>query len=198
MAQKLILPVNKAVVTASIKTEAYKKDWNFVHYGLDMVSAAGNTTVYACGNGEVIKTGLDSMVGNTVVVKYHDAYNHKTGKSADLIVRIFHMASIAVKDGQKVNKDTVLGRYGSTGKYTSGAHLHMEVDTDTKHPFGTPSVGAGKTNIYYGTGYQANDKTMSNPTEWLHCKASAPDNQTWATRNNSYIRDEDKSIPMIL
>jgi hypothetical protein len=32
---------------------------------------------------------------------------------------------------------------------------------------------------------------MSNPLEWLYRKTTAPDNQTWTTANNKFIRAED-------
>ncbi len=38
-----------------------------------------------------------------------------------------------MKAGQKITKDTRLGLYGNTGAST-GDHLHIEIDTDTKYP----------------------------------------------------------------
>lgn len=196
MSQKLIQPINKIRVTASCKTDAYKDRFGLVHYGTDCMSSAGGTTVYASGNGTVLGAGYDSVFGNVVVVKYPAAYNHATGKYADLIVRYFHFASVAVKKGESVTRNTALGQYGATGQYVSGAHLHFEVDTDTAWPFFTPSL-KGQSTFFKGTNFNANDKTMTNPWNWIHCKTSAPDSQTYTTDANDYIRAEDKTITKI-
>lgn len=200
MAQKLILPINKSIVTASIDVDVYRKEYGFGHYGTDFISNETSKLVYASGNGVVVDIGTDSVVGNVIVVLYYDAYNHKSGKSHDIIFRYFHLDSIVCKKGQKVNKDSRLGYYGSTGKYVYGAHLHLEADTDTKYPKYTPTLLSGS--FLRGTSqgaipFKNNRNTTVNVTEYLHCKKSPPDNQTWQTRDNPYIRKEDKSIPII-
>lgn len=46
-----------------------------------------------------------------------------------------------------------------------------------------------------GTAVGANDKTMTNPLEWIYRKTSAPENQTYTTTADAYIRTEDKTVP---
>lgn len=200
--QRLILPINDAKLTASWKTDAYKNRFGFVHYGIDLVSTVGNTTVYAMGECIVLGAGYDNVFGNSIVIKYPEVYNHKTQTYHDLIVRYNHFASINVKKGEEIKNNSagviekVIGQYGATGQYVSGAHLHLEVDTDTQWPFFTPSLSVQST-LFKGTKFNANDKTMSNPLDWIYCKADAPDKQTWTTANDVYIRSEDKTIQMI-
>jgi len=170
--QKLLLPINKCRVTASYKTPAYRARFGFSHFGIDMCSFAGKTTVYASGNGEVLRTGLDNLLGNTVVVRYENVHNHKTKTIGDVIARYFHMASFGVATGQKINKDTVLGQYGNTGKYSAGAHLHIEFDANIKAPLASKTLGKSSNIIT-----AALDDTMIDPAEILHIKVSAPDNQ---------------------
>lgn len=145
MAQKLVLPLNDLRVTAGYKNPQYLAYWRKVsppgwqHYGMDCTSP--NNTVYACGNGEVIAcgqdglelTGKNSRLGNVIVIVYKDVLCND-GKVRNLTCRMFHFTAIRCHAGQKVTKDTVIGFYGNTGANTTGAHLHIEFDTDTKFP----------------------------------------------------------------
>lgn len=196
--QKLILPINKARLTASYKNEAYYKKFGFHHYGIDLCDAVApfDRTVWGMGNGEIIDTGWDSCFGNYVVVKYGDAYNNKTSKSSDLIIRLFHFNSVNVKNGDKITKDTKFGEYGDTGSYAEGKHLHLEVDTDTKYTHYTPTLSQSSSK-FFGRNSNANDKTMSNPLEWINCKTTSPDNQTFICESSSYINLSDKAIVSI-
>lgn len=195
MAQKLILPINQCKLTASWKTSAYYKRFGFAHYGVDMVSTAGQTLLYASGNGEVAAVGRDHVVGNVVAIKYYDAVHRSSGRSWNMIFRYYHLAKISVKKGQKVDKDTVLGNYGNTGSLQMARHLHIEADIDCAYPLYSPTVRSS--NLIKGTAAGANDKTMYNPLEWLHCKTSGPDRQSFTHANDPYIRAEDKSIASI-
>lgn len=197
--QRLILPINKCKLTASWKTSAYYNAYGFIHYGVDLVamdgSATGIRTIYASGDGEVVATGCDNVVGNVISVKYYDALHRPSGRSWDVVFRYYHLNSINVKPGQKVSKDTVLGEYGNTGSLTMGKHLHIEADTDTTYPLYSPTVK--NSNLIKGTAAGANSKTMYTPVEWLHRKTSGPDYQTWTTANDAYIQADDKSIPAV-
>jgi len=195
MAQKLILPINKCRLTASWKTAAYRVRFGFEHYGADMVSTAGDRILWASGNGTVVAAGWDNVVGNAVAVSYPGALNHRTGKVNGLILRYFHLESIAVKVGQAINKDTRLGFYGKTGSMDMANHLHLEADTDTQHPLYSPTVNSS--NFLKGRALGANDKTMTSPLDWLHCKTNAPDYQAYSTANDAFIAPGDKAIPNI-
>lgn len=192
MSQKLILPINHTRLTASWKTESYRKRFGFSHYGIDMTSSKGEQLVYASGTGTVLRAGWDSVLGNCLVLQYDEAEN-EAGQTAPLICRMFHMASLLAAKGQRINKDTRLGYYGNTGIYSAGAHLHLELDKDIRYPFYTPTI-SGRSTLFRGSRYGASDVTMVNPVSWLYCKSSAPDYQTYSTAGDGYIRSEDRSI----
>lgn len=152
MPQKLVLPINDAVITAAYMHPGYAAYWKFAHYGMDLVSKTANNTVYACGDGEVVACGQDgetlsgekARLGNVIVIIYKDVQLND-GTVRDITGRTYHFGKLMVNVGQKVTKDTVIGYYGNTGYKTSGAHLHIEFDSDTKYP--TLSYGVSVTDI---------------------------------------------------
>ena len=192
--QKLILPINNMRVTAGYKNAKYSQlVLNGLrmgtHYGLDCV---GSSTIYASGNGTVLLAGKDSVLGNVVAVKYENAYNHKTGKSGAVVLRYHHLASIGVKVGNKVTKDTKIGIMGATGKYTAGVHLHLEADSDATHYQYTPTLSVNTNLMKAGT--RGEGDTTFNPAEVLYCKTDAPDSQTITRTMDGYTSKEDIDI----
>lgn len=172
MAQKLILPINKARVTAGYKNSQYRREFGFNHYGADMTDVnRKDYTVWASGNGEVVASGYDSKTGNTVVIIYRDCLL-TDGRTMDIVQRMWHFDKVYVKKGQKVTKDTKVGLYGDTGVYASGKHLHHEYDSDCKYPCHSPSF-AGNTSII-----KAGTDTTLNPNKVLWVKKTAPDYQS--------------------
>ena len=159
-----------------------------------MVSSTGQSLVYASGNGTVLASGFDNVVGNYLVIRYDAA--RRPGYTGEVICRMFHFSSLLVRGGQRVTKDTKLGYYGNTGLYSSGAHLHLEVDRDLAHPYYTPTL-FGRSTRFLGKHYGATDSTMDNPLSWLHCKVSPPDSQRYTTAWNLLIRGEDRAITEI-
>lgn len=182
--QRLILPINQMFVTAAYKTPAYRKRFGFTHYGYDATSLSGTPLVYASGEGKVLFTGKDSIVGNVVAAIYYDVLNHKTNTSADLIMRYFHLDKILVQDNQDITKDTQIGFYGNTGKYSTGAHLHFEFDSDTDWPLYTSTLSANASLMR-----AAITDTSLDPAEILHIKSSAPDNQRVVADSSSYYNE---------
>jgi murein DD-endopeptidase MepM/ murein hydrolase activator NlpD len=89
-----------------------------MHAGVDMAGAYGSA-IYAAASGTVIKAGVQGGYGNFVEI------DHGRG----MTTRYGHLASIDVRDGQKLNQGDVLGGMGSTGRST-GTHLHFEVRVD--------------------------------------------------------------------
>lgn len=174
MSQKLIMPINKARITASYKNANYTREFGYVHYGVDMTDKdRRNYTLYASGNGTVSHCGFNKSGGNVVVIVYRDC-ELPIGGTRDIVLRYFHLKTIKVKVGQKVNKDTVIGLYGNTG-YSSGAHLHLEADTDVKYPNYTPQISASASNSVLKKGVAS---TMLNPRDVLWVKTSRPDYQS--------------------
>ncbi len=130
MQQKLILPLNRTLVTASMGNAAYRAKFGFPHYGTDMVSAVGDTTIYASGTGTLIAAGWDRCAGNVVVIRYPGAVYRPDGTAADVIFRYFHLAEIGkIPAGENaITKDTILGRYGGSlvwAARVTGARISM-------------------------------------------------------------------------
>lgn len=136
--QKLTLPVNNCGVTCGYKNQNYRNYWGFGHYGVDYVS--DSLVLYALGTGEVLMKGWDNLFGNIIIIKYPEVYNHATGEVKDLICRMYHMASeTPCEVGYQVSRGESIGIMGTTGQYSSGVHVHVEFDTDTKYyNYGVP------------------------------------------------------------
>lgn len=194
--QRLILPINRAKVSAGYKVAAYKKHFGFAHYGLDMGSAEGNTTVYACGNGTVIATGMDGKhdkdrLGNCIVIVYKDVLL-PNGVQCDLSSRMYHFAKIQCKAGDIVTKDTLIGQYGNTGANGTGAHLHIEFDTDVQWPCHAVGIAASGNVIKKGSV----DSSVNPSTVWFCDKnQSVTTNQSNLT--DGWCSQGDISIPAL-
>lgn len=169
--QRLILPINSMRLTAGYKNANYRKQFGYNHYGIDMTDKAkSDKTVWGSGIGEVTHCGWHPSGGNVVVVVYRDC-ELTNGQVRDLAVRYYHLEKINVKVGQKITKDSRLGLYGNTGA-SSGAHLHIEIDTDVKYPNYTPQTSKSNNVLKAGS-----DSTI-NPVTALWVKKTSPDNQS--------------------
>ena len=87
-----------------------------MHDGLDLANPKW-TPIKAPANGVVVYEGVRGAYGNIVVLKHLE-----TG----LETRYAHMVAIAVERGQEVQRGSVIGYVGNTGRST-GPHLHYEV-----------------------------------------------------------------------
>ena len=77
------------------------------------------------------RKGEKSGCGYVLVVQYDGCQSWKTGKTAALACTYMHMREQPlVSRGDRVTTETLLGHYGNTGGATSGAHLHIQFDTD--------------------------------------------------------------------
>jgi len=85
------------------------------HAGIDIAAETG-TPVVATAPGRVIFAGYTRGYGYVVVI-YH-GYGYSTLYA--------HMSAIDVKKGEEVDRGTVIGYVGATGR-TTGPHLHYEV-----------------------------------------------------------------------
>ena len=85
------------------------------HPGLD-ISTRRDEPVLATAAGVVIRSGWAGDYGQMVEIDHGTGYRTVYG----------HLASILVKEGQKVQRGERVGLVGSTGRAT-GPHLHYEV-----------------------------------------------------------------------
>lgn len=87
------------------------------HTGVDMLSQTGDEKVHPVKPGVVVLAQFNAQYGNTVIVR------HTNGVES----LYAHLANIAVKLGDKVTQESVLGNIGSTGSSSTGKHLHLEI-----------------------------------------------------------------------
>ncbi|MBN1127872.1 MAG: M23 family metallopeptidase [Chitinispirillaceae bacterium] len=85
------------------------------HYGIDYAAPPG-TGVIATAVGQVVRVENSTDWGRRVIIR------HGRGMST----RYAHLASVAVRQGQKVERGTVIGTIGSSG-LASGPHVHYEL-----------------------------------------------------------------------
>lgn len=90
------------------------------HSGIDFAGPYG-TPVHAAMEGRVVYAGWRGAYGRFVEI------DHGNG----IRTRYAHLASIAVKAGQRVQFRETIGKIGSSGRST-GPHLHYEVWVDGK------------------------------------------------------------------
>ena len=199
--QRLVLPINNFKPTAGYKSKKYRSKFGFWHYGVDCV---GGDTVYALGNGTVKLVGNDGKNGKTTgktsgcgfvaIVVYRECANNKTEKPADRTVTYMHLREMPkVKAGQTVTKDTVIGYMGSTGAYTTGKHLHIQMDTDTRFW----QYCAGLKRRSYGVFKFAkggNVDSTVNPTDYLWVDKNQ---RVTAGKSEWYDRKEFANLPNI-
>lgn len=118
---KLIFHNNDAYITSPF---GYRKSFSTAvgatssfHNGVDYGTNRKKVPQYAIANGYVYSCGVDYAYGGAKFVWV--AY-----PTLGVKMLHYHLASIKVKAGQKVNKNTVLGTTGMSGRAT-GIHLHL-------------------------------------------------------------------------
>lgn len=195
MAQKLIMPLNRVLITAGYKSGKYLERFGFPHYGIDFVDQKrSDYKVWGSGEGKVIASGADTLFGNVVVIQYNKVVVHNGRHKGvhDLIVRYFHLKGINVKAGDKVTTETRIGYYGNTGRYSVGAHLHLEADTDTMYPLLSPT-GNGSI-VKRGNAGEA-DTTSVDPMDFLRVDADGVHGfpQVVAFQNQGYVPVNDQA-----
>ncbi len=91
------------------------------HSGVDIIAPKGEE-VRAPAKGKVVVASYDSRMGNYVRI------NHRHG----IETTYGHLSKILVRYGQEVKRGDVLGRVGSTGRFSTGPHLHYQVAVNDK------------------------------------------------------------------
>jgi len=110
------LPISDFAVSSRFGDRTHPITGNADHHpGLDLVPMAGDR-VLAVMAGTVERAGWEGGYGQSVIIRH----------SAHVQTRYGHLASIALKRGQKVAMGQSIGIAGSTGMST-GKHLHFEV-----------------------------------------------------------------------
>lgn len=87
-----------------------------MHNGVDMLSNIG-TPVYAPGGGKVEFVGRKGGFGKTIIVNHGFGYKTLYG----------HLSKYKVKKGQRIKRGDLIALTGSSGKLSTGPHLHYEI-----------------------------------------------------------------------
>lgn len=126
------------------------------HNGLDMYGASG-VPIYATLEGIVDEVETEPSRGLGVGIVSQEKYETTEGEY-QIKHRYWHLKSINVTKGQKIEVGTLIGTCDNTG-YSSGDHLHYEIKC----------VENGK-NVFQGNGYYGSinpepyfDGTYANP-----------------------------------
>jgi len=118
-------PMRKAFLRAPLDFTRISSNFNLrrqhpihkmvkAHRGVDYAAPTG-TPIYAAGDGKVIASGYSKANGNYVFIQHGQKYTTK----------YLHLNKRAVRSGQSVKQQQVIGTVGSTG-YATGPHLHYE------------------------------------------------------------------------
>lgn len=198
--EKAILPINNLRITCGYKTPNYELG---VHYGTDFTSSTSSRDVYAPFKMKIVAISNDATatLGRTIVAVSVNAIDVHYGKAKGehkLAVRMWHLASINVKVGDIVGPENApIAVYGNTGKYTSGAHLHIEFDTDAANPTYTPSVIGPTGCVHAGTRAPASAETTIRAMDVLKVDAKGERGykQTFGYEKDyaSYIPADDRA-----
>lgn len=92
-----------------------------MHAGVDYGAPTG-TPVQSVADGKVIYAGWKGANGKLVSIRHANGY----------VTHYAHLSRINVKRGQSVNKKTIIGKVGSTGRST-GPHLHFGMTKNGRH-----------------------------------------------------------------
>ncbi len=112
-------PLQSGLMYSTWRSDRMRDGSCRTHAGVDIAADYG-TPIYAISDGKVVLAeNSGDGYGNKVVI-YHNI------NGSDYSSLYGHMSSIAVKTGDIVTKDTVIGYVGSTG-HSYGNHLHLNV-----------------------------------------------------------------------
>lgn len=90
-----------------------------LHRGVDLSSPCGQAQ-YSTLPGTVDSTYRTSTGGNSVRI------NHGMVGGSSYVSQYLHLSAIKVRAGQRVDRNTVIGLTGATGRVT-GCHVHFEI-----------------------------------------------------------------------
>lgn len=116
-----IKPVNGRITdTYGYRKNPFTNRGSEFHKGIDFAGAKG-TSIKATGDGVVLFAGWQSGYGNVVIL------SHGYG----ITTLYAHNSKLLVKKGERVKKEQIISKMGSTGRST-GSHLHYEVRVNGK------------------------------------------------------------------
>ena len=112
--EDVLNPVTFFVPTKGSVTEGFNVDLN--HFGIDIATDTLKN-IHAVLDGVVFMVGENKNVGNFLIINHHKC----------LMSLYMHAAVFNKKIGDTVLFGEVIGSTGSTGKLSTGNHLHFEL-----------------------------------------------------------------------
>lgn len=168
------------------------------HLAVDIRAPKG-TPIFSIANGKVIKVKNDKSDGGVVVVEFADVPSvDNPSVKTTYYGSYLHMDTIAVQEGQVVDKGAQIGTVGNTGIATT-YHLHLQLDTKDApfHPYWpytlTEAKAAGLdfvTGVDNGLGKDKALQYTVNPFKWIYANMNgAPATSTGTTSTSSGVRN---------
>jgi murein DD-endopeptidase MepM/ murein hydrolase activator NlpD len=108
-----VLPLESKITSYYGNKRLFNNSFKSYHSGVDFRAKLG-TPIKASNSGKVVIAKDRYYAGNSVVI------DHGLG----MYSCYFHLSSIDVKVGDKVNKNDIIGKSGKSGR-VSGPHLHF-------------------------------------------------------------------------
>mgnify|MGYP002623464964 CR=1 FL=1 len=97
------------------------------HLGVDIYAPSG-TPIMAIQSGVVVSSYNSYYTGNTMIIYL----------SGGMYMEVHHMSSTAVSEGDVVSQGQTIGYVGSTGIYSTGAHLHIGISSSAGSGYQNP------------------------------------------------------------
>ncbi len=92
-----------------------------LHAGLD-IGARRGTEIRSPGSGKIVVAAYDGRMGKFIRIDH----------GYDIETTYGHLSKILVKYGDRVHRGDLIGLVGSTGKFSTGPHLHYQVAVNDK------------------------------------------------------------------
>lgn len=96
-----------------------------LHNGVDLHAGCGDP-IRASAPGRVARVSYDSASGHRLEIDHGNIGGHH------LVTIYMHATGYSVRTGDRVQRDEVVGRVGSTG-WSTGCHLHFSVSVDGRY-----------------------------------------------------------------
>lgn len=143
----VLFPIAKPRVTMPFRaTETKWYSADKPHRGVDIAPFPGSygEPVFAPTHSHVIEIGDHPYAGLELVLELKVPYPFGATRLGFTVntnpakrpfwLRMTHHAELLVEKGSKVEAGQVIARIGSTGKYTTGPHVHMELHLGDDYP----------------------------------------------------------------
>ena len=109
-----VMPVTQGWPTAEFRESEGAA--GSAHTGIDFAARTG-TPIRAAADGQIVFAGMDERYGYLVEIRH----------TSRLATRYGHCQRLVVRQDELVKKGDIIAYVGSTGRVTTGPHLHFEV-----------------------------------------------------------------------